>query len=149
MGKSKYLVIALTLIMVLTGCSISRTSEPVPTVNPTGTALPTQTPTSTPEPTETSTPYWPDGVTAVDVTNSTSKSCSQDLCVFVKLTAHKNCSSITLDGTIYTESDEESDWFEDDYKALKKGKTRVVEFGTDVANDYEEYVELDSATCWK
>ena len=147
MGKSKYLVLALTLIMVLTGCSISHSYGPVPSVTPTGTTTPTETPTA--EPTETTAPFWADGVTAVDVTDSTSKSCSQDLCVFVKLTAHKNCSSITLDGTIYTESDEESDWFEDDYKALKKGKTRIVEFGTDAANDYEEYVELDSATCWK
>ena len=75
--------------------------------------------------------------------------CSYDMCVFLKLTALKTCSSITLEGLVYDENDNEVDDFSDELPRLAKGKTRVVEFGTDATEDTDAEVDLDSATCWK
>ena len=95
--------------------------------------------------------YWPDGLVAEDVSNTLAndKSCSFDMCVFVKITAHRNCSSITLDGDIYDINDELFDSFSTDYKGLKNGQSKIVELGDDVLDESEDYVELADATCYK
>ena len=95
--------------------------------------------------------YWPDGLVADDVSNTLAndKSCSFDMCVFIKLTAVRNCSSITLDGDIYDINDELFDSFSTDYKGLKKGQSRIVELGEDALDDSEDYVELADSTCYK
>jgi hypothetical protein len=150
MGKL-YKILSLTAVLVLlTGCSALLTDydvlpDPTQTAQPTVTPLSTYTPNPTPEPLI----YWPDGVKVVDITDSTSRSCTFDMCVFLKLTALKTCSSISIDGTTYTADDEEFDSFSDDFPRLKKGASRIVEFGTDATDDSEDYVEMDSATCWK
>ncbi|MEY4398534.1 MAG: hypothetical protein RLZ53_1110, partial [Actinomycetota bacterium] len=68
MGKSKYVVIALTLIMVLTGCAPTYSSMPIDpgiTINP---------PPTKPTPTETEEPaYWPG---ALDIDFVSGKRCS-------------------------------------------------------------------------
>lgn len=120
-------------------------------------ATSTPTPTATAKPTKSPKPkpvvlnYWPDGVVAEDVSNTlaNSKSCTFDMCVFVKLTAVRNCSSITLDGDIYDINDELFDSFSTDYKGLKKGQSRIVELGDDAVDDSEDYIDLADATCYK
>ena len=137
------------LLALLAGCSSLSGNydlQPDPT--------PTQQPTQTPLPTPTDTPaetldYWPTGLKVVDVTDSTKRQCTFDMCMFLKLTATKTCSKITVDGTTYTADDEEVDSFSDDFAKLRKGQTRVIEFGTDATYDSEEYVDLDGTTCWK
>lgn len=152
MGKLYKILSLTTLLVVLTGCSVALSDyDALP--DPTQTAAPTQTPLPTPTPTETPKPevltYWPEGLKVVDVTDSTSKSCSFDMCVFLKVTALKNCSSISIDGTTYTDEDDEVDSFSDDFSRMRKGTTKVIEFGTDASYDSEESVEMDSWTCWK
>lgn len=152
MGKLYKILSLTTLLLMLTGCSASLSDyDALP--DPTQTSEPTQTPLPTPTATETPKPevlnYWPEGLRVVDVTDSTSKSCSFDMCVFLKVTALKNCSSITIDGTTYTDEDDEVDSFSDDFSRMRKGTTKVIEFGTDASYDSEEYVEMDSWTCWK
>jgi hypothetical protein len=71
------------------------------------------------------------------------------MCVILKLTALKTCSSITLEGIVYNVEGDEVDDFSDDLPRLAKGKTRIVEFGTDAIEDSDEEVELDGWTCWK
>lgn len=152
MGKL-YKIAALTaLLVLLTGCvalgnNYDVLPDPTQTAQPTQTPLPTETPTPTPKPEVLN--YWPSGLKVVDITDSTSRNCTFDMCVFLKVTALKNCSSISIDGTTYNADDEEVDSFSDDFPKLKKGKTRVIEFGTDASYDSEEYVEMDDATCWK
>jgi hypothetical protein len=148
MGKL-YKILSLTaLLVLLTGCSAySADYDALP--DPTQTAQPTETPIPTESPTPEPLIYWPDGLKVVDITDRTSRSCTFDMCVFLKLTAVKTCSSISIDGTTYTADDEEFDSFSDDFPRLKKGSSRVVEFGTDATDDSEDYVEMDSATCWK
>lgn len=152
MGKL-YKIAALTaLLVMLTGCVASGNNydvvpDPTQTAQPTQTPIPTETATPTPKPEVLN--YWPEGLRVVDVTDSTSKSCSFDMCVFLKVTALKNCSSISVDGTTYTADDEEVDSFSDDFSRMRKGTTKLIEFGTDASYDSEEYVEMDSWTCWK
>ena len=149
MGKLLKLTAVIAALLLVTGCSSLASDydlqpDPTPTVQPTKTPLPT--PTETPAETL---DYWPEGLKVVDETDRTSKQCTFDMCVFLKLTAVKTCSKITIDGTTYTADDEEVDSFSDDFARLKKGTSRVVEFGTDASYDSEDYVEYDSATCWK
>ena len=150
MGKL-YKIAALTaLLVMLNGCvalgnNYDVLPDPTATAQPTTTPLPTPTESSKPEPVN----YWANGLKVVDITDSTSRSCTFDMCVFLKVTALKTCSSITIDGTTYTADDDEVDSFSDDFPRLKKGSTRVIEFGTDASYDSEEYVEMDDTTCWK
>jgi len=150
MGKIFKLVTFATALLLLSGCSLSSVESdrlPAPTFTMTPTETPLPTDQATPEPEEV--PYWVDGLKIEDITDSTSKSCTFDMCVFLKVTALKTCSSISLYGTSYTEDDDEVDSFDADFPKLVKGKSRVVEFGTDVVDDSEEYVELDESSCWK
>ena len=149
MGKLLKLTAVVAALLLVAGCSALASDydlqpDSTPTVQPTKTPLPTatETPVQTLD-------YWPDGLKVVDVTDRTSKQCTFDMCVFLKLTAVKTCSKITIDGTTYTADDEEVDSFSDDFVRLKKGTSRVVEFGTDASYDSEDYVDYDSATCWK
>ena len=141
MGKSKYLVLALTLIMVLTGCAPTYSDMPIDpgiTLNP-----PPTKPTST----ETEDPaYWPGALEIVEVSG---QNCTFEICEFLKITTNKTCSSITLFGATTKDSGKVIDYFEQNLKALKKGKSRTVEFGTDPANSYENFVQLEDALCWK
>jgi hypothetical protein len=150
MGKIPKVSIFLAALLALSGCSLATADfeyapEPSATLQPTETSKPSETEEPTPE----VVPFWANGLKVQDVTDSTSRSCTFDMCVFIKLTALKNCSGISLYGTSYSQDDNEIDSFDADYPKLSKGKTRVVEFGSDVLDDYEEYVELDEWTCWK
>ncbi|MCX6485864.1 MAG: hypothetical protein NTX78_04415 [Rhodoluna sp.] len=150
MGKLHKVLTFTVALLLLSGCSMSladrdRLPDPTFTMVPTETPLPTDQATTEPE----VVPYWVDGLKIEDISDSTSKSCTFDMCVFLKLTALKNCSSISLYGTSFTEDDDEVDSFDQDLPKLSKGKSRVVEFGTDAVDDSEEYVELDESTCWK
>lgn len=108
-----------------------------------------------PEPTDTATAapltYWPNGLEVEDVTytDANNRDCTYDLCMFVKLTALKACSGVTLDGETYDAFDEVVDDFSEDFGAMKKGATRIVELGTDSIDDTEEYVDLYDSTCYK
>lgn len=149
MGKLSKTITAVALLIALTGCSISSADydllpDAKPTAQPTETPLPT--PSETPAP---ALNYLPDGLKVVDITDSTSKQCTFDMCVFLKVTALKTCSSISIDGTTYTADDEEVDSFSDEFPRLRKGVTRIIEFGTDASYDSEEYVDYDSITCYK
>jgi hypothetical protein len=151
MGKISKVLAVSTAILLLSGCASFLTNydlqpDPTPTVQPTKTPLPTPAPTETPAP---ALNYWPDGLKVVDVTDHTSRNCTFDMCLFLKLTAVKTCSSITIDGTTYTADDVEVDSFSQDFPKLKKGATKFVEFGTDASYDTEDYVDMDDATCWK
>jgi len=150
MGKLYKTLSSVALVMLLSGCSLSLADsdllpDPTATLQPTETPIPTETPAPTPDVVD----FWADGLKVQDITDSTSRSCTFDMCVFLKLTALKTCSSITLDGTTYTADDDEVESFSDDFSKLSKGKSRVVEFGTDAVDDSEDYVELDDSTCWK
>lgn len=150
MGKLYKVVTFAAALLLLSGCSMSladsdRLPAPTFTITPTETPLPTDSATIEPE----VVPYWVDGLKIEDISDSTSKSCTFDMCVFLKLTALKNCSSISLYGTSFTEDDDEVDSFDQDLPKLSKGKSRVVEFGTDAVDVSEDYVELDESTCWK
>jgi PBP1b-binding outer membrane lipoprotein LpoB len=150
MGKIRKLASVFIVTLLLTGCSSYAADydvlpDPTFTQQPTETPLPTDPPTTQPE----EVPFWLDGLKIQDVTDSTNQNCTFDMCVFLKLTALKTCSSITLYGTTYTEDDDEVDSFDADFSKLKKGKSRIVEFGTDASDDTEDYVELDESTCWK
>lgn len=141
MGKSKYLVIALTLIMVLTGCAPTYSNmsiDPGITINP-----PPSKPTETPEE---DTAYWPG---ALEITYVAGKRCRFEVCQHIKVTTSEKCSSITLFGATTKDSGKVIDYFEQNLKGLAKGKSRVVEFGTNPANSYETFVELQDALCWK
>jgi hypothetical protein len=150
MGKLFKVVTFAAALLLLSGCSLSsaesdRLPAPTFTMTPTETPVPTDSATTDPE----EVTYWVDGLKIEDITDSTSKSCTFDMCVFLKVTALKTCSSISLYGTSYTEDDDEVDSFDADFPKLSKGKSRVVEFGTDAVDDNEEYVELDESSCWK
>jgi hypothetical protein len=163
MGKTKVIWLPLIGIALIIGWLVpSNSSNPPAATNSPGTsktttpsATPTETKTPTPTPTKTKAPkpeglnYWPSGLKVVDITDSSSRNCTFDMCLILKLTALKTCSKITLDGTIYTADDEEVDTFTDDFAKLKKGKSRIIEFGTDASSDIEDYVDLDDSTCWK
>jgi hypothetical protein len=150
MGKLPKVSFFLAALITLSGCALATADykyapELSATMQPTESPAPTETEQPTPEVVA----FWANGLKVQDVTASTSRSCTFDMCVFIKLTALKNCSSISLYGTSYSEDDEEVDSFDADYPKLSKGKSRVVEFGSDVLDDYEDYVELDEWTCWK
>ena len=150
MGIRLKSIAAVSLVLLLTGCAGFSSNDdllpdPTPTLQPTQTPLPTPSTPAKPEVLK----YWPNGLKVVDITDQTSRSCSFDMCVFLKVTALKTCSKITIDGTTYTAADEEVDTFSDDFPRLKKGATRVIEFGTDASYDSEDYVEMDHTTCWK
>ena len=121
-----------------------------PTPDPSETSAPTK-PSKTPMAPPASANYWADGLAVEDVTDTLAndKICSFDMCVFIKMTALKNCSSITLDGDIYDVNDEYFDSFSLDYKGMKKGQSRIVELGDDAIDDTEDYVELADSTCFK
>lgn len=138
---------ALLLTIGLSGCTYDYTDAlPDPTHS-----IPTADPDLLPDPAPTKevSLEWPNGLKVVDVSDSTSRSCTYDMCQFLRLTAKKNCSSITIDGTTYTADDEEVDSFSVDYGRLKKGKTRIVEFGADASYDSEDYVDFDTVTCFR
>ncbi len=150
MGKLLRFSVFAAALLLLSGCSFARAdynsvTDPSPTLQPTETSTPTETPEPTPEVVT----FWANGLKIQDVTDRTSRSCTFDMCVFLKLTALKTCSTISLYGISYSEDDEEIDSFDIDYPKLSKGKSRVVEFGTDATEDFEDYVELDESTCWK
>ncbi|MFM5951776.1 MAG: hypothetical protein ACKOOE_04145 [Micrococcales bacterium] len=163
MGKLKIFWLPAVAVVLLIGWLTPSANDPIQNGNTPASTAPTPAPTNssteTPEPTSTETPaptpkpteinYWESGLKVVDITDSTSRQCSFDMCIFLKLTALKTCSSITVDGTTYTADDEEVDSFSEDFGRLAKGTTRVIEFGTDASYDAEEYVDLDGTTCWK
>lgn len=157
MGKFLKIAALAVVLVLFTGCTISNSSvEPLPepnvTVEPTETP---ETPEATPEETATATPtpvpvnFWASGLKVEDISNNTSRMCTYDMCIFLKLTALKTCSSITIEGLIYNEYDEEVDDFSDELPRLAKGKTRIVEFGTDASEDTDAEIDLDDVICWK
>jgi hypothetical protein len=152
MGKL-YKILSLTaLLVLLAGCSALQTSydavpDPTKTAQPTQTPLPAETPAPTTKPAPVN--YWASGLKVEDISLNTTRNCTYDMCVILKLTALKTCSSITLEGIVYNVEGDEVDDFSDDLPRLAKGKTRIVEFGTDAIEDSDEEVELDGWTCWK
>ena len=130
-------------------------SDPAPTDNAKIAASETATPdpslAPSEEPSQVELAYWPDGLDVEDVTftDATSRDCTFDLCMFVKVTALKACSGVTLDGETYDANDEPVDDFSQDLGSMKKGASRIVELGTDSIDDTEEYVDLYDSTCWK
>ena len=154
MGKL-YKILSLTaLLVMLTGCSVVQTDydalpDPTHTVQPTETPLPTETPNPTPEPEPAPVNYWASGLKVEDISTNTQRNCTYDMCVILKLTALKTCSSITLEGIVYNVDGDEVDDFSDDLPRLAKGKTRIVEFGSDAIEDTDDEIELDGWTCWK
>lgn len=161
MGKSKSIWIPLVAVLLIIGWFNQPNQENSNAASPTVTAQPTKTPLPTAEPTDTATPiptpttkpapanYWASGLKVEDISLSTSRNCTYDMCVILKLTALKTCSSITLEGIVYNIDGEEVDDFSDDLPRLAKGKTRILEFGTDAVEDSDAEVELDGWTCWK
>ena len=140
------------------------TPDPTPTdssivdpwAEPTDSASPDATDPAPDDSTDSSTtdttgaPFWAQGFTAEDVTDSMNRNCSDfEMCVFVKLTTQNTCSTVTLYGSVYDAEDNYIDSFEQSYESLKPGKSRIAEFGTDALDDNEDYVELDDATCYK
>jgi hypothetical protein len=154
MGKL-YKILSLTaLLVLLTGCSVVPSDydalpDPTQTAQPTETPLPTETPTPTPEPEPAPVNYWASGLKVEDISTNTQRNCTYDMCVILKLTALKTCSSITLEGIVYNVEGYEVDDFSDDLPRLAKGKTRIVEFGSDAIEDDDDEIELDGWTCWK
>lgn len=152
MGKL-YKILSLTaLLVMLTGCSVVQTDydalpDPTQTAQPTETPLPTETPEPEPEPAPVN--YWASGLKVEDISTNTQRNCTYDMCVILKLTALKTCSSITLEGIVYNVEGYEVDDFSDDLPRLAKGKTRIVEFGSDAIEDDDDEIELDGWTCWK
>jgi hypothetical protein len=159
MGKSKIIWIPIAGLLLLIGFfnqpSTDATTKPEQssTARPTQMPIPTETPTPTPAPTKTTKPapvnYWASGLKVEDISLSTSRNCTFDMCVILKLTALKTCSSITLEGIVYNYDGDEVDDFSDELPRLARGKSRVVEFGTDATEDWDSEVELDGWTCWK
>jgi len=157
LGVAITLLIAgfITVLMAQASWQSNPAVTPTPTASNEATNSPTPTskatPTKNPNPKPVALTYWPDGLVADDVSNTLAndRSCSFDMCVFVKLTAVRNCSSITLDGDIYDINDELFDSFSTDFKGLKKGQSRIVELGEDALDDSEDYVELSDSTCYK
>jgi hypothetical protein len=154
MGKL-YKILSLTaLLVLLTGCSALLTDydtlpDPTQTAQPTQTPLPTETPTPTPDPEPAPVNYWASGLKVEDISTNTRRNCTYDMCVILKVTALKTCSSITLEGIVYNVEGYEVDDFSDDLPRLAKGKTRIVEFGSDAIEDTDDEIELDGWTCWK
>ena len=152
MGKL-YKILSLTaLLVLLTGCSVVPSDydalpDPTQTAQPTETPLPTETPEPEPEPAPVN--YWASGLKVEDISTNTQRNCTYDMCVILKLTALKTCSSITLEGIVYNVDGDEVDDFSDDLPRLAKGKTRIVEFGSDAIEDTDDEIELDGWTCWK
>ena len=150
MGKL-YKILSLTaLLVMLTGCSVVPSDydalpDPTQTAQPTETPLPTETPEPEPAPVN----YWASGLKVEDISTNTQRNCTYDMCVILKLTALKTCSSITLEGIVYNVDGYEVDDFSDDLPRLAKGKTRIVEFGSDAIEDTDDEIELDGWTCWK
>lgn len=150
MGKL-YKILSLTaLLVLLTGCSVVPSDydalpDPTQTAQPTETPLPTETPEPEPAPVN----YWASGLKVEDISTNTQRNCTYDMCVILKLTALKTCSSITLEGIVYNVDGYEVDDFSDDLPRLAKGKTRIVEFGSDAVEDTDDEIELDGWTCWK
>ena len=132
-----------------------KSSDPAPTdstsVSASDSATPDPSLEPTDEPSEQPLAYWPDGLDVEDVTftDAAARDCTFDLCMFVKVTALKSCSGVTLDGETYDANDEPVDDFSEDLGAMKKGASRIFELGTDSIDDTEEYVDLYDATCWK
>jgi hypothetical protein len=112
--------------------------DPGITINP-----PPSKPTET---AEEETAYWPG---ALDIDFVSGKRCTFEICDHIRIKTSKTCSSITLFGATTKDSGKVIDYFEQNLKGLKKGKSRVVEFGTDPANSYENFVQLEDALCWK
>ena len=150
MGKL-YKILSLTaLLVLLTGCSVVPSDydalpDPTQTAQPTETPLPTETPEPEPAPVN----YWASGLKVEDISTNTQRNCTYDMCVILKLTALKTCSSITLEGIVYNVDGYEVDDLSDDLPRLAKGKTRIVEFGSDAVEDTDDEIELDGWTCWK
>ena len=133
----------------------NRQASPAADVSASATSSTDATGDPSPEPSATQSaaplPYWPTGLDVEDVTytDANNRDCTFDLCMFVKLTALKACSSVTLDGETYDAYDEVVDDFSQDFGAMKKGAVRIVELGTDSIDDTEEYVDLYDSTCYK
>ncbi len=154
MKKNTFAIWVLIGAVVMTISALSpKASTPSPSDSASISASATADPTAEPTPTESAAPltYWPNGLDAEDVTNTdaNNRDCTYDLCMFVKLTALHACSSVTLDGETLDANDEVVDDFSEDYGAMKKGASRIVELGTDSFDDTEEYVDLYDSTCWK
>ena len=153
--RKLYKILSLpALLVLLTGCSVVPSDydalpDPTQTAQPTETPLPTETPTPTPEPEPAPVNYWASGLKVEDISTNTQRNCTYDMCVILKLTALKTCSSITLEGIVYNVDGDEVDDFSDDLPRLAKGKTRIVEFGSDAIEDDDDEIELDGWTCWK
>jgi hypothetical protein len=132
-----------------------KSSDPAPTdstsVSASDSATPDASLVPSEEPSQVELAYWPDGLDVEDVTYSdaSGRDCTFDLCIFVKVTALRTCSGVTLDGETYDATDEPVDDFSEDLGSMKKGASRIFELGTDTIDDTEEYVDLYDATCWK
>lgn len=143
-----FLTLALTIVVMVwlsIGAANLRANDP--RSNPTRTATAEPTPAQpieeTPKPEEA---FW---AGALDIQQLSGGKCHFDVCQYLKITTTKTCSSITLFGATTKDSGKVIDYFEQNVKRLAKGKSRVVEFGTDPANSYENFVELQDALCWK
>ena len=155
MGKSKIIWIPIAGLLLLIGFFIQPSTdvwtkpEPSSTAQPTQMPIPTETPTPTPTIKPAPVNYWASGLKVEDISTNTQRNCTYDMCMILKLTALKTCSSITLEGIVYNVDGYEVDDFSDDLPRLAKGKTRIVEFGSDAIEDTDDEIELDGWTCWK
>ena len=148
MSKLNQLLLAAILtVVVVAGLNIS--AQNAPTTIPTETATPTvpattqETPSGTNEPGQA---YWEGALYVQQVSGG---HCKFEICQHLQIRTDKTCSSITLFGATTKDSGKVVDYFEQNYKRLPAGASRVVEFGTDPANSYENFVELQDAMCWK
>ncbi len=156
LGVSIILFIAAAIFAILgqatfTPVATSDIASVTPAASDTPTSEPTPSATKSSKPKPVVLNYWTNAIDAEDVSNTVAndKTCTFDMCVFVKITAKHDCSAVGLDGDIYDINDELFDSFSSEYKGLKKGQSRIVELGDDAIDESEDYVELSDATCYK
>ena len=150
MSKLNQLILSGVLtvvIMIWLNVSVANMNANTPSTWTTTATTETPTPATnteeTPQPVDA---FW---AGALNIQQLTGKRCTVDVCEYLKISTTKTCSRITLFGVTTKDSGKVIDYFEQDLKRLSKGSSRVVEFGTDPANSYETFVELQDATCWK
>lgn len=149
-SKSNQIMLSLAIAIVVTSLAWANSyTQSAQDARNTPTSTATVTPTPTPEPEETTKPADPFWAGALDIQQLDGGKCHFEVCQYLRITTSKTCSSITLFGATTKDSGKVIDYFEQNLKRLAKGKSRVVEFGTDPANSYENFVELQDATCWK